>query len=64
MMHIEKDDSELRAAIKRIVVDSRNEKDLVNRVEALVIQEVQAAIEKAKDDTVELRFPDYGVRDE
>jgi len=59
MMHIEKDDSELRAAIKRLVVDSRNEKDLVNRIEALVIQEVQAALE-AKDDTAEIRLPDFG----
>ena len=59
MMHIEKDDTELRAAIKRLVVDSRNEKDLVNRIEALVIQEVQAAIE-AKDETVEIRLPDFG----
>jgi hypothetical protein len=59
MIHIEKDDSELRAAIKRLLVDSRNEKDLVNRIEALVIQEVQAAIE-AKDETVELTMPTYG----
>lgn len=58
MMHIGKDDGELRAAIKRLVVDSRNEKDLVNRIEALVIQEVQAALE-AKDDTAEIRLPDF-----
>ena len=31
----------------------------MNRIEALVIQEVQAALE-AKDDTAEIRLPDFG----
>lgn len=44
----------LRNEIKRIIVGSKSERDLINRIEALVIQEVQSAI---ADQTIELVMP-------
>lgn len=38
------EETPLRKAIQTIVVNSKSERDLVNQIEALVLQEVQAAV--------------------
>lgn len=49
-------ESILRDQIKLVIVNSRNEKDLINNIEALVLQEIQRAYE-LRDGLAKLGVP-------
>ena len=52
------EDSPLRQAIKAIVVNSHSERDLVNRLEELVRQEISAALTVGEE--LSMPVPDIG----
>jgi hypothetical protein len=54
-------DGPLRGEIKRIIVEAKNERHLVDLIEALVLQEVQGAIQHTKHEMLgveDLSYPD------
>jgi len=58
MLQTEKNDTELVRAIKQIIIGSRNDRDLVNRIEALVMSEVQAARQEGSEISLPAFDPD------